>query len=249
MIISLVESLLIVTLVVFIFLGTARSVAIPVIAIPLSLVGAFSFMLILGFTINLLSLLAFILAIGLVVDDAIIIVENVNRHLEDGVPPLEASIRAARELGSSIIAMSVVLVAVYLPIGFQGGLTGALFTEFAFTLVSAVVISTIIALTLSPMMCSRMLQPHSKITGWQGRIAQFTDRQMERLVTAYHRLLHASLASVSVTVCFAIIVLTSIYFLYATARSELAPQEDKGAIMAVLVPSPDRNLGTTAHVH
>ena len=158
---TLVEALVIVTLVVFAFLGSLRSVLIPVVAIPLSLIGTFTMMLLFGFSINLLTLLALVLAIGLVVDDAIIVVENVNRHLEDGMKPIPAAIQAARELAGPIIAMTVVLIAVYVPIGFQGGLTGALFTEFAFTLVGAVTVSAIIALTLSPMMCSRLLKPHA----------------------------------------------------------------------------------------
>ena len=128
-------------------------------------------MLVFGFTINLLTLLALVLAIGLVVDDAIIVVENVNRHLDEGMKPIPAAIRAARELGGPIIAMTVVLVAVYVPIGFQGGLTGALFTEFAFTLVGAVTVSAIVALTLSPMMCSRLLKPHGADQRAAGRSA------------------------------------------------------------------------------
>jgi len=149
---SLIEALVIVTIVIFLFLGSVRSVLIPVIAMPLSLIGAFLIMLMFGYSINLLTLLALVLAIGLVVDDAIIVVENVHRHLEDGMTPFDASIRAARELASPIIAISIVLIAVYVPIGFMGGLTGALFTEFAFTLAGAVGVSAIIALTLSPMM-------------------------------------------------------------------------------------------------
>ncbi len=155
---TLVMAVLIVTFVVFVFLGSPRSVLIPVVAIPLSLIGTFTIMLLCGFSINLLTLLALVLAIGLVVDDAIIVVENVNRHLEDGMKPIPAAIQAARELAGPIIAMTVVLIAVYVPIGFQGGLTGALFTEFAFTLVGAVTVSAIIALTLSPMMTSRLLR-------------------------------------------------------------------------------------------
>ena len=154
---TLIEALVIVTLVVFAFLGSPRSVVIPVLAIPLSLVGTFVMMLLFGFSINLLTLLALVLSIGLVVDDAIIVVENVNRHLEDGMTPIDAALQAARELAGPIIAMTIVLIAVYVPIGFQGGLTGALFTEFAFTLVGAVTVSAVIALTLSPMMASRFL--------------------------------------------------------------------------------------------
>ena len=152
---TLIEALLIVTLVVFAFLGSPRSVLIPVIAIPLSLVGTFTIMLAFGFSINLLTLLALVLAIGLVVDDALIVVENVNRHLEEGLQPVQASLLAARELTGPIIAMTIVLIAVYVPVGFQGGLTGALFSEFAFTVVGAVTVSAVVALTLSPMMSSK----------------------------------------------------------------------------------------------
>ena len=165
MIRSLTQALVIVTLVVFVFLGSVRSALIPTIAIPLSLIGTFVVMLALGYSINLLTLLALVLGIGLVVDDAIIVVENVNRHLKEGMAPIPAAIQAARELGGPIIAMTVVLVAVYIPIGFQGGLTGALFAEFAFTLVGAVTVSGIVALTLSPMMCSRLLKGHASGQG------------------------------------------------------------------------------------
>ena len=171
---SLAETVLIVTLVVFAFLGSPRSVVIPVVTIPLSLIGTFAVMLVLGFSINLLSLLALVLAIGLVVDDAIIVVESVNRHLEEGMRPRDAAIQAARDLANPIIAMTVVLIAVYVPIGFQGGLTGALFTEFAFTVVGAVTMSAIVALTLSPMMCGYLLKPHA--AGRRARLAGPADR-------------------------------------------------------------------------
>src|ERR1700761_6196644 len=158
---TLIEAALIVTVVVFAFLGSLRSILIPAVTIPLSLVGTLIMMLMFGFSLNLLTLLALVLAIGLVVDDAIIVVENVNRHIDEGMKPIPAAIMAARELGGPIIAMTVVLAAVYVPIGFQGGLTGALFTEFAFTLVGAVTASALIALTLSPMMCSRLMTPRT----------------------------------------------------------------------------------------
>ena len=145
---------------IFAFLGSPRSVLIPIVAIPLSLIGTFAIMLALGFSINLLTLLALVLAIGLVVDDAIIVVENVNRHLEAAWRRIAAASQAARELAGPIVAMTVVLLAVFVPIGFQGGLTGALFVEFAFTLAASVTVSAVIALTLSPMMCSRLLKPH-----------------------------------------------------------------------------------------
>jgi len=240
---TLAEALLIVTLVVYAFLGSVRSVAIPTIAIPLSLVGTFGVMLAAGFTINLLTLLALVLAIGLVVDDAIIVVENVNRHLEQGMRPMQASIAAARELANPIIAMTVVLVAVYVPIGFLGGLTGALFTEFAFTLVGAVTISAVVALTLSPMMCSRLLKPHDPAEhGLEARLVLLLDRAFERLHQRYERLLHGTLNYLPVTAVFALVVLGSIYFLYAGAKSELAPQEDQGVIITVSTAAPNATL-------
>ena len=240
---TLVEALLIVTAVVFLFLGSVRSVVIPTVAIPLSLIGTFTMMQIFGFSINLLTLLALVLAIGLVVDDAIIVVENVNRHLEEGMKPMTAAIRAARELGGPIIAMTAVLVAVYIPIGFQGGLTGALFTEFAFTLVGAVTVSAIVALTLSPMMTSRLLKPHAELGhGWQAHFTEFIDRNFNRLRSAYERRLHGSLNFVPVTATLAVIVLGSIYFLYTGAKTELAPIEDQGVIIESSRPAPDATL-------
>jgi multidrug efflux pump len=240
---TLVEALLIVTLVVFLFLGSVRSVVIPTIAIPLSLVGTFSMMLAFGFSINLLTLLALVLAIGLVVDDAIIVVENVNRHLDEGMKPIPAAIQGARELGGPIIAMTVVLVAVYVPIGFQGGLTGALFTEFAFTLVGAVTMSAIIALTLSPMMCSRLLKARTTDRqGWQDRFADVIDRVFGNVRRRYERSLHGSLIYLPVTAVFAVLVLGSIYFLGTTARSELAPQEDQGVVITSSTPAPNATL-------
>jgi multidrug efflux pump len=240
---TLIEALVVITLVVFAFLGSPRSVLIPIVAIPLSLVGTFTVMLILGYSVNLLTLLAFVLAIGLVVDDAIIVVENVNRHIEQGMTPMQAAILGARELGTPIIAMTAVLVAVYLPIGFQSGLTGALFTEFAFTLVGTVTISAIIALTLSPMMCSRLLKPHPPgAKGLEARIVGVIDRTFERGRRFYMRRLHATLDYLPVTGVFALCILGSIYFLYNNAKHELAPQEDQGVIIASLTAAPDSTL-------
>ena len=240
---TLVEALLIVTLVVFAFLGSPRSVLIPVIAIPLSLIGTFTMMLMFGFSINLLTLLALVLAIGLVVDDAIIVVENVNRHLENGMQPVPAALLAARELTGPIIAMTVVLIAVYVPVGFQGGLTGALFSEFAFTVVGAVTVSAIVALTLSPMMCSRLLKPHKlERNGWEERVVDFIDRNFERLSKGYSRTLNGTLNYLPVTAAFAVIILASIYFLYSSSNSELAPQEDQGVIITLSSAAPDATL-------
>jgi multidrug efflux pump len=239
---TLIQALAIVTLVVFAFLGTPRSVLIPVVAIPLSLVGALTIMLALGFSINLLTLLAMVLAIGLVVDDAIIVVENVNRHMDEGKSPLDAALMAARELAGPIIAMTIVLIAVYVPIGFQGGLTGALFTEFAFTLVAAVTVSAVIALTLSPMMSSQFLRPHAAATGWEKKLVLTIDHMFEAVASRYSRMLHGSLDYLPVTVTFAAIILGSIYYLYSSAKSELAPQEDQGVILAQLISSPSATL-------
>lgn len=241
---SLAEAILIVTLVIFLFLGSARSVLIPVIAIPLSLIGTFFMMLALGYSINLLTLLALVLAIGLVVDDAIIVVENVYRHMEEGMSRLDASLQGARELANPIIAISVVLIAVYAPIGFMGGLTGALFTEFAFTLAGSVGISAIVALTLSPMMCSRLLKlPDNNHKGQN--FIHFIDRQFEKLNQGYTRYLQSTLNYLPVTVVFAIIILSSNYFLYATSKTELAPQEDQGIVIAQLATAPNASLQNT----
>jgi multidrug efflux pump len=240
---TLIEALAIVTLVVFLFLGSPRSVVIPVVAIPLSLVGTFAMMLLFGFSVNLLTLLALVLAIGLVVDDAIIVVESVNRHLEEGMTPFESAIKAARDLASPIIAMTVVLVAVYVPIGFQSGLTGALFTEFAFTLVGAVTVSAIIALTLSPMMCSVLLKPRrTEGRGWQDRLTDMPDRVLGRVRRGYERALQGSLNTLWVTLLFTAIVLGSIYFLYSSSDSELAPQEDQGVVILFPTAAPDATL-------
>src|ERR1700677_4099028 len=240
---TLIEALVIVMLVIFAFLGSPRSVLIPVIAIPLSLIGSLGIMLALGFSINLLTLLALVLAIGLVVDDAIIVVENVNRHLEGGMAPLAAAIQGARELGTAILAMTVVLLAVYVPIGFQGGLTGALFTEFVFTLAGAVTVSAVIALTLSPMMASRLLRPHrADQKGWESRLVQYIDVRFERLRSGYQRVLHDSLRFTPVTALFVVVILVSIALLYRSAKSELAPLEDQGFMGAQPTSAPDATL-------
>ena len=241
---SLAETVLIVTLVIFAFLGSPRSVIIPVVTIPLSLIGTFAVMLVLNFSINLLTLLALVLAIGLVVDDAIIVVESVNRHLEEGMRPRDAAMRAARDLANPIIAMTVVLVAVYVPIGFQAGLTGALFTEFAFTVVGAVTMSAVVALTLSPMMCGVLLRPHAQgqAAGWSDRLTNLIDRGFTRLQNGYQRRLRGSLRTLPVTLLFAALVIGSIYFLYGSASSELAPQEDQGVVILLPTSAPDATL-------
>ncbi len=233
---TLIESLLIVTAVIFLFLGSLRAVIIPVIAMPLSLVGTFFVMLVLGYSVNLLTLLALVLAIGLVVDDAIIVVENVFRHInEEGRKPLEASILAARELGGPIVAMTIVLVAVYVPIGFQGGLTGALFTEFAFSLAGSVTVSGVIALTLSPMMCSRFFKERGSESGF----ALFVDRQFERLHAGYQRLLGSLLSTWAVMLVMGLMLLLAAVALFLTAKAELAPSEDQGIVLYQVIGPPN----------
>jgi multidrug efflux pump len=240
---TLVEALVIVMLVIFAFLGSPRSVLIPIVAIPLSLVGTLAIMLALGFSINLLTLLALVLAIGLVVDDAIIVVENVNRHLEGGMSPLAAASLAAKELAGPIVAMTVVLLAVFVPIGFQGGLTGALFVEFAFTLAAAVTVSAVVALTLSPMMCSLLLKPHRvDATDWETRFVKYIDTRFDRLLHWYQRKLERSLRYTPVTAVLVVLVLASIYYMYSTAKSELAPQEDQGFVLMQQTSAPNSTL-------
>jgi multidrug efflux pump len=236
---TLVEALAIVTLVIYLFLGSFRAVIVPVIAMPLSLIGTFFVMQVLGYSINLLTLLALVLAIGLVVDDAIIVVENVDRHMkQEGRPPLEAAIIAARELGGPILAMTVVLIAVYVPIGFQGGLTGALFTEFAFTLAGAVTVSGVIALSLSPMMCSRFFRAEQE----SGRFTRFIDRQFERVHRGYGRLLSATLDTWPVFTVMGALLLGATVYLFMTSKTELAPQEDQGIVLSQIIGPPNATI-------
>lgn len=228
-IITILEAALIVIVVIFLFLGSIRSVIIPVVTIPLSLIGVCTLMLFLGYSINLLTLLAFVLAIGLVVDDAIVVVENVHRHLEEGKSPFQAAIIGAREIALPVIAMTITLAAVYAPIGFMGGLTGALFKEFAFTLACAVIISGIVALTLTPMMCSKILSVESS----SGRFAQFLDKKFNQLKVRYQGLLHNLLNTRSIILVFAAVILVMLPYLYSTTPTETAPEEDQGFFFVV----------------
>ena len=231
---TLVEALLIVTVVIFLFLGSFRAVLVPVIAMPLSLIGTFFIMLMLGYSINLLTLLALVLAIGLVVDDAIIVVENVDRHMREGASPLDAALVAARELGSPILAMTVVLIAVYVPIGFQGGLTGALFTEFAFTLAGAVTVSGIVALTLSPMMCSRFFNQEQD----SSRFVHAIDRTFENIRLSYQRTLRSLLTTWPVMIVMGGLLIVLLLVMFKMSKSELAPEEDQGIVLSQVVGSP-----------
>ncbi|HEY4067318.1 MAG TPA: efflux RND transporter permease subunit [Burkholderiaceae bacterium] len=231
---TLVEALLIVTVVIFLFLGSFRAVVVPVIAMPLSLIGTFFVMLMFGYSINLLTLLALVLAIGLVVDDAIIVVENVDRHMKEGQTPMQAALMAARELGSPIIAMTVVLIAVYVPIGFQGGLTGALFTEFAFTLAGSVAVSGVVALTLSPMMCSRFFKPSQD----EGKFAKTIDHLFEKVRGTYQRILRSLLGTYPVLIVMGVILIVLLAIMFKMSKSELAPEEDQGIVVSQVVGPP-----------
>ncbi len=225
---TLLEAVLIVVAVIFLFLASFRSVLIPVVTIPLSLVGVCMLMLPLGFSFNLLTLLAMVLAIGLVVDDAIVVVENIHRHLEEGKTPVQASLQGAREIVGPVISMTITLAAVYAPIGFLGGLTGALFREFAFTLAGAVIVSGVIALTLSPMMCSTLLKGTE-----QGRFAKFVDRIFRSITDSYGRKLDRSLDYRPITGMFAVTILALVGFMYVNTAKELAPEEDQGILFSV----------------
>ncbi|RAJ98432.1 efflux RND transporter permease subunit [Aliidiomarina maris] len=229
--VTIVLALVIVLAVIYAFLGSLRSVIIPAVAVPLSLIGTFMAMLALGFSINLLTLLAMVLAIGIVVDDAIIMLENIQRHIEDGMSRMDASILGARQLTGPVIVMSTTLVAVFVPIGFIGGLTGTLFVEFAFTLASTVILSGVVALTLSPMMCSRMLR--SRDEGKRPKFEQWLDTRFNNLKDGYQRRLHSALETKAVFAVFGAIVLVSCYFLFVTSNSELEPQEDLGFVFAI----------------
>ena len=235
---TLIEAVLIVIVVVFLFLGAFRSVLIPVITIPLSMIGVLFFMQLMGYSINLLTLLAMVLAIGLVVDDAIVVVENIHRHIEEGKTPFNAAIEGAREIAVPVVSMTITLAAVYAPIGFLEGLTGALFKEFALTLAGAVVISGIVALTLSPMMCSVLLRHEENPSGLAHRL----DQIFERLKQRYQRALHTTLDTRPVVLTFAAIVLCLIPLLLMFTEKELAPDEDQGIVFLMATAPQPTNL-------
>jgi multidrug efflux pump len=221
---TIIEAAVIVMVVIFLFLGSLRTVAIPMVTIPLSLIGVCSLLMVLGYSLNLLTLLAFVLAIGLVVDDAIVVLENIHRHMDEGKTPFDAAIQGAREIAAPIIAMTLTLAAVYAPIAFIEGLTGILFKEFAMTLASAVIISGLIALTLSPMMCSKMLKPQSNAHGF----IQFLDHFFDELKGRYQHALAQALNARSTVLILAAVVLLMLPYLYLHTAEETAPVEDQG---------------------
>ncbi len=226
---TIAEAAAIVILVIFLFLGSVRSVLIPVVTIPLSLVGVCTLMMFLGYSINLLTLLAFVLAIGLVVDDAIVVVENVHRHIEEGLTPFDAALKGAREIAIPVISMTITLAAVYAPIGFMDGLTGALFKEFAFTLACAVIISGVIALTLSPMMCSKILTADAH----PNRLTLKIDTLFHEFKNQYEKLLDYILNSRKQVLIFSGVVFLLLPFLYVNTAKETAPEEDQGFFFVV----------------
>lgn len=238
---TLLEAMLIVMVVIYLFLGSFRSVVIPLVAIPLSIVGTFTFMLALGFSINLLTLLAMVLAIGLVVDDAIVVVENIHRHIEEGLSPLNAALRGARELVGPVIAMSITLAAVFAPVGFQGGLTGALFREFAFTLAGSVLISGFVALTLTPMMSAKILRHNPNPRGFE----HWLNVGFGKLQRGYERVLHIVLDTRPAVIIVALLVFASIPPFFMMSKSELAPSEDDNIILMNAQAAPNATLEQT----
>ena len=239
---TLTETLIIVVCVIFLFLGSVRSILIPVVAIPISLIGAAFLMLIFGFTINLLTLLAIVLSVGLVVDDAIVVVENAERHLREGLSPYDAAVKGARELFGPIIAMTITLAAVYAPIGLQGGLTGTLLREFAFTLAGAVLVSGVVALTLSPMMCSKMLRAGDSHRGFAG----WVNRRFDGIRRRYTRVLTNTLNWQPVTLTFAGLFALLIAPFYLLSTKELAPKEDQGVILGIVQAAPNATIEQTS---
>jgi multidrug efflux pump len=238
---TLTETLLIVVLVIFLFLGSVRGLIIPVVAIPISLIGAVFIMQTAGFTINLLTLLAIVLSVGLVVDDAIVMVENIERHVHEGETPFNAAIHAARELLGPIIAMTITLAAVYTPLAIQGGLTGALFREFAFTLAGAVIVSGVVALTLSPMMGSRLLRAGDNEKGFAGHI----NRQFERVRQKYMSMLEGTLRNRPVVLVLWVIVVLLMVPFYMFTQRELAPREDQSIVFGIVQAAPNATLDQT----
>ena len=235
---TFIEALIIVVLVIYLCLGSFRSVIIPIVTIPLSLLGGMGMMLLFGFSINLLTLLAMVLAIGLVVDDAIVVVENVHRHIEAGKSPVAAALIGAREVAGPVIAMTISLAAVYAPIGLMGGLTGSLFKEFAFTLAGAVVVSGVVALTLSPVMSSYLLDAKQN----EGKMARLAERFFNALTTSYGKVLNFSLHHRWMSGSIAAVILISLPFLYQMPKKELSPAEDQASVLTAIKSPQHANL-------
>jgi multidrug efflux pump len=242
---TLVETVLIVALVVFLFLGSVRTAIVPLVAMPVSLVGAAIVMMTMGFSLNLLTILAIVLSVGLVVDDAIVVVENIERHVREGKNRIEAALLGARELRGPVIAMTITLATVYTPIAFQGGLTGSLFLEFAITLAAAVVVSGLVALTLSPVMSSRFVHE----AGHETRLTKFVNRIFEKVRQFYARVLDGALTMRGAIVGMAVVVTLAVWPLYLFSRQELAPVEDQSHISLFFEASPDSTLAQSNRDH
>lgn len=242
---TLSETILIVAVVVFFFMGSVRTALVPLVAMPVSLIGAAMFMFAFGFSLNLLTLLAIVLSVGLVVDDAIVVVENVERHVHLGQSRIDAALAGARELVGPIIAMTITLATVYTPIAFKGGLTGSLFLEFAITLAVAVVLSGVVAITLSPVMSSRFVHPQGK----EGRLTAFVNRRFEEVRRLYARLLDGAMTMRWGIVTAALLIMAAAWPLYLFSRQELAPVEDQSHISLFFEASPDSTLAATNREH
>lgn len=238
---TLAETIAIVAVIVFLFMGSLRTVLVPLVAMPISLIGAVLAMALLDFSLNLLSILAIVLAVGLVVDDAIVMVENVERHIREGKSKLDAALIGARELFGPVVAMTITLAAVYAPIGFQGGLTGVLFREFAFTLAAAVIVSGIVAVTLSPIMSAAMVPPAGK----ESRLVRLINRHMTWLRNRYHGALGLTLDLRWTMALAAILIAIAAVPLYTMSKKELAPIEDEGILFCVVQSAPDASLEYT----
>lgn len=239
--ITLAETIAIVAIVVFLFMGSVRTVLVPLVAIPISIAGACIFMYLMGFSLNLLTILAVVLSVGLVVDDAIVMVENVERHVREGMGGVHAAMRGARELFAPVVSMTITLAAVYAPIGFQSGLTGVLFREFAFALAASVVVSGIVAITLSPVMSAKLVPRH----GSEGRFTLFVNSLFDRLRIFYGKVLDVTLSLRWTMAVAAVLVALAAVPLYMFSGKELAPTEDEGGIFFVLQSAPDATLNVT----
>ncbi len=224
---TLVEALVLVVLVIFLFLRSLRATLIPAVTIPVSLIGAFFFVYVLGFSVNVLTMLGVVLAVGLVVDDAIVVLENIHRHIEEGMSPYQAALQGSKEIGFAVIAMTITLAAVFTPLVFMTGRTGQLFTEFALTVAAAVLVSGFVALTLTPMMCSRLLKHHAS----HSRIYNVTERFFEGMNNGYSTLLRATLRMRWLIVSIFAIVAAAGVWLGLQLKSELSPTEDRGMFM------------------
>ncbi|MBX9737900.1 MAG: efflux RND transporter permease subunit, partial [Phycisphaerales bacterium] len=238
---TLIETVIIVSIVVFLFMGSFRTVLVPLLAMPISLIGACIFMVALGFSLNLLTILAIVLSVGLVVDDAIVMVENVERHIREGKGRIEAALTGARELVGPVISMTITLAAVYAPIGFQGGLTGVLFKEFAFTLAAAVIVSGVTALTLSPVLSAYMVPAHGK----EGFFTRFVNGVFDRVRTFYGRVLDVTLGLRWTMALAAVVITAGAAPLYMFSGKELAPTEDEGGVFFIINSAPDSTLEST----